>query len=163
MDIQHTQLNTPFGTLLLGANQNGLIFVRFNHTKDSDTSLKQPESKKVRTILNATCEQLLDYFSGSRQQFNLPLSLQGTTFQKLVWTALLKIPYGTTTSYQKIATRIHKPKAARAVGAANSCNSLPIIIPCHRVIGSNGNLTGFNGGIGLKRTLLAIEGIHITS
>ncbi len=102
--------------------------------------------------------QLSEYFSGSRRQFDLPLDLHGTVFQLAVWRKLLKIPYGKTVSYGELALEIGKPKAAHAVGAAVGANPIPIIIPCHRVIGKKGDLVGFGGGIELKRRLLVLEG-----
>ncbi len=104
-----------------------------------------------------TCKQLDDYFERRRTRFDLPLSLAGTQFQQLVWSALLDIPYGTTTSYAGIARQINRPTATRAVGSANGRNPIPIIIPCHRVIGRDGTLTGFGGGLPVKNFLLQLE------
>jgi methylated-DNA-[protein]-cysteine S-methyltransferase len=102
--------------------------------------------------------QLREYFEGRRRSFTVPLAPQGTPFQLAVWNALLEVPYGDTVSYGQIAERIGKPSAVRAVGAANGANPIPVIIPCHRVIGSNGSLTGYGGGIERKQWLLALEG-----
>ena len=101
--------------------------------------------------------QLGEYFRGHRRQFDLPLDLRGTAFQRAVWTELMRIPYGTTISYGELAARIGRPRAARAVGAAVGANPVPIVIPCHRVIGKTGALVGFGGGLDLKRRLLALE------
>ena len=103
--------------------------------------------------------QLSEYFSGSRRQFDLPLDLRGTAFQLAVWEKLLGVPYGETISYGELALEIGKPTAARAVGAAVGANPIPIIVPCHRVIGKTGELVGFGGGLDLKRRLLALEGV----
>lgn len=103
--------------------------------------------------------QLFEYFSGSRRQFDLPLDLRGTAFQLAVWEKLLGVPYGETISYGELALEIGKPTAARAVGAAVGANPIPIIVPCHRVIGKTGGLVGFGGGLDLKRRLLALEGV----
>lgn len=103
--------------------------------------------------------QLNEYFQGHRQTFDLPLDLHGTDWQQSVWRALTKIPYGTTCSYADIAREINRPQAVRAVGAANRANPIPIIIPCHRVIGKNGRLVGYRGGLAIKEELLAIEGL----
>ena len=103
-------------------------------------------------------QQLFEYFSGKRKAFELDLAPRGTEFQLAVWNALLAIPYGDTISYAELARRIGKPSAVRAVGAANGANPIPVIIPCHRVIGSNGTLTGYGGGIERKQWLLALEG-----
>ncbi len=102
--------------------------------------------------------QLSEYLSGERKEFSLPLDLRGTAFQLMVWKELLKIPYGRTSSYSEIAARIGRPNAARAVGAAVGANPVPIIVPCHRVIGNDGSLVGFGGGLVLKRRLLYLEG-----
>ena len=109
------------------------------------------------TIFPDAVSQLTAYFEGRLKQFDLDLVLNGTDFQKKVWQALLTIPYGATVTYGDIAERIHNPKAFRAVGLANRCNPIPIIIPCHRVIGKNGQLTGFAGGLDIKRFLLDLE------
>jgi methylated-DNA-[protein]-cysteine S-methyltransferase len=107
---------------------------------------------------NALGDQLREYFSGQRKIFDFPLAPKGTPFQLAVWNALLQIPYGDTVTYAELARRIGKPSAVRAVGAANGANPIPVIIPCHRVIGSNGTLTGYGGGIERKQWLLALEG-----
>lgn len=106
----------------------------------------------------AVATELREYFSGKRKTFTIELAPQGTPFQMSVWEELLKIPYGNTTTYSELARRIDKPHAVRAVGAANGANPIPIIIPCHRVIGANGTLTGYGGGIERKQWLLALEG-----
>ena len=103
--------------------------------------------------------ELSEYFSGIRHTFSLPLDLHGTTFQLAVWQELLRIPYGETRSYQDIAVEIGRPQATRAVGGANGANPVPIIVPCHRVIGKNGTLTGYSGGLDVKTTLLQLEGL----
>lgn len=109
------------------------------------------------TIFPNAVSQLAQYFEGRLKQFDLDLQPLGTDFQKKVWQALLTIPYGTTVTYGQIAEQIHNPKACRAVGLANKCNPIPIIIPCHRVIGKNGKLTGFAGGLDIKQALLDLE------
>jgi methylated-DNA-[protein]-cysteine S-methyltransferase len=111
--------------------------------------------------LMAAGRQLRDYFEGHLRQFDLPLDLQGTDFQKRVWTQLETIPYGDIRSYAQIAGSIGSPKAVRAVGAANGANPIPIVIPCHRVIGSSGKLVGYGGGLPLKKRLLEIEGCNM--
>jgi methylated-DNA-[protein]-cysteine S-methyltransferase len=124
---------------------------------------KNPEEPEVPeelrgTPLNRVIDQLNEYFSCKRQTFDLELAPRGTPFQLAVWNALLEIPYGETISYAELARRIGKPAAVRAVGAANGANPIPVIIPCHRVIGSNGTLTGYGGGIERKQWLLVHEG-----
>jgi len=121
-----------------------------------------PASRLVRApadpILVQAADELRDYFAGRRTRFTVPLDLHGTEFQRRVWTALLEIPYGETRSYKEVAAAIGAPKAVRAVGAANGRNPVPVIVPCHRVIGASGGLHGFSAGLDLKAKLLAIEG-----
>lgn len=111
-------------------------------------------------LLRRAAEQLRAYFAGQRRSFDLPLRMQGTDFQLAVWRALLTIPYGETRSYAQIAAQIGRPKACRAVGLANGQNPLAIIVPCHRVIGADGSLTGYGGGLDMKRLLLDLEQAH---
>lgn len=145
-------LETPLGTLQLVADQDGLTAIAFPESHD--------ESLTVGTsaILDAAEQQLAEYFAGKRTRFELPLNPAGTDFQKQVWAALCEIPWGETRSYAEQASAIGKAKAVRAVGAANGRNPIPIIVPCHRVIGSDGSLTGFAGGLAMKRQLLQLEG-----
>jgi len=112
---------------------------------------------KETPLIKEAYKELCEYFAGERQKFNLPLNPNGTGFQKRVWKALLKIPYGQTTAYKDIAIAIGSEKACRAVGLANNKNPICIVIPCHRVIGSNGSLTGYAGGLDIKKKLLEIE------
>lgn len=109
-------------------------------------------------LIKGAARQLSEYFAGKRKAFDLPLAPEGTDFQKRVWEELTKIPYGETRSYGELAAALGNPRAARAVGMANNRNHLMIVIPCHRVIGADGSLTGFGGGLGMKRALLALEG-----
>ncbi|HEX5438319.1 MAG TPA: methylated-DNA--[protein]-cysteine S-methyltransferase [Gemmatimonadaceae bacterium] len=154
---------TPVGELLLTANEAGLTGVYFEpHTLERDA---HPEWRPVATaigaasaVLAAAREQLEAYFAGARTTFALPLAPRGTPFQQRVWTALRSIDFGGTISYAELAHRIGMPRAVRAVGGANARNPLPIIVPCHRVIGADGSLTGFGGGIERKRWLLRHEG-----
>jgi|SRR5687767_14587209 len=111
-----------------------------------------------RSTEQGVAEQLREYFAGKRQTFDIPLALRGTEFQLAVWNELLRVPYGDTITYAELAQRIGRPSAIRAVGAANGANPIPVIVPCHRVIGSNGTLTGYGGGIERKQWLLAHEG-----
>ncbi len=128
------------------------------HFANSTKRLEIPaEWQEAEDSFKETLQQLRQYFAGKRQQFDLPISPQGTPFQERVWQELRKIPYGETASYGMIAQRIGKPKACRAVGMANSKNPMPIIIPCHRIIGKDGSLTGFGGGLPVKKQLLALE------
>jgi len=154
-DIYYDHLSTPIGTLLLAADASGLREVWFETGKHRKTP--DPAWKHAPVKLTFARTQLDEYFAGTRKHFELPLHPLGTTFQVTVWRALAKIPYGTTISCGELARRIGQPQAMRAVGAANGRNPLPIVLPCHRVIGSNGSLTGFGGGLPTKRFLLAME------
>ncbi|MDM7862172.1 methylated-DNA--[protein]-cysteine S-methyltransferase [Alteromonas sp. ASW11-36] len=142
-------LTTPIGLLAISANQNGMTEIVF---VDEPSAAVKPNNHT-----QAAKAQLQEYFDGERQTFDLALSAQGTTFQQQVWQALLSIPYGSTASYLDIATQIGNLNACRAVGAANGKNPLGIVVPCHRVIGSNGTLTGYAGGIERKQWLLSLE------
>lgn len=160
MSLTHTiiwydYLPTPIGRLLLAADAQGLREVWFEtgkHRKTPDPTWQHEPAK-----LHFARTQLEQYFAGERTRFDLPLHPLGTTFQVAVWKALAKIPYGSTVSYGELAQRIGQPQAVRAVGAANGRNPLPIVLPCHRVIGADGSLTGFGGGLPTKRFLLAME------
>lgn len=148
-------LNSPIGVLQLVSNGTALLRVEFeNQHSTSDSATGDP-------ILTRAAAQLNEYFAGTRRAFDLPLAAQGTDFQRRVWGQLQCIPYGEVCSYADIAQAIDKPTAMRAVGAANGRNPLPVIVPCHRVIGSSGKLTGFAGGLPAKRTLLSLEGIQV--
>lgn len=139
-------------SLYLVATETHLINIQFT----------QPQKALLQTteLLSMATIQLDEYFQGKRTTFSLPFKLTGTLFQLAVWKELQNIPYGKTTSYKEIAQKINKPKAYRAVGMANNKNPLPIIIPCHRVIGSNGKLIGYAGGLKLKNYLLELEQSH---
>jgi methylated-DNA-[protein]-cysteine S-methyltransferase len=153
--IHYDEMLTPIGALRLVADAQGLREVWFEtnrHPKAASTSWVHSSG-----ALAFARVQLEEYFAGTRQVFDLPLHPVGTPFQLAVWKELERIPYGVTISYGEVARRIDQPAAVRAVGAANGRNPLPIIVPCHRVIGSNGNLTGFGGGLPIKRFLLAME------
>lgn len=153
--IWYDYLPTPIGKLLLAADAQGLRDVWFEtgkHKKEPD-----PRWQHTPSRLDFARKQLDEYFAGERQSFDLPLHPLGTPFQVQVWHTLAGIPYGTTISYAELARRIGQPLAVRAVGAANGRNPLPIILPCHRVIGSDGSLTGFGGGLPTKRFLLGME------
>ena len=138
--------DTPIGPLLLLASDEGLHTIHFHE-----------RSARGDRQLDDVRRQLDEYFAGKRKTFDVRLAPSGTDFQLAVWRALQSIPYGETRSYSQIANRIGRPSAVRAVGAANGANPIPIIVPCHRVIGANGSLTGFGGGLPTKRFLLDLE------
>ncbi len=153
--MYYCYLTTPIGDLLLAGEDETLSLVAF----PEGSMRRDPEPDWIyneKQFANAR-QQLTEYFDGERKEFDLPLSLAGTEFQLRVLDELQRIPYGETTSYGDIAARIGKPKAMRAVGAANGRNPIPIIVPCHRVIGSSGDLTGFGGGLDAKQALLQLE------
>ena len=150
-------VDSPVGRLLLvacGATLTRIEFENDRHAGGPGADGVQDDRPFVETA-----RQLDEYFAGRRRQFDLDLAPAGTPFQRSVWHALQEIPYGETRSYAEIAACIDRPRAVRAVGAANGQNPLPIVIPCHRVIGSNGDLTGFGGGLEMKRRLLQLEGV----
>lgn len=152
--------DSPVGRLLVGGRKK-LAFICFPEGK----SVMSPASDWVHDPrrFSDTLFQLDRYFNGSLTRFALDYSLDGTPFQQRVWQELAKVPYGTTISYGELARRIGNAKAARAVGMANAKNPLPIVIPCHRVIGKNGTLTGFGGGLDVKQKLLALEGLDFSA
>jgi methylated-DNA-[protein]-cysteine S-methyltransferase len=149
--LRYTYVDTPIGAILVARDENTIIEIHFAGA--------EPKSDWTRDddALREAAAQLRAYFAGERTTFDLPLAPRGTEFQQSVWDALQRIPYGETTTYSTIAERIGRPAAIRAVGAANGANPIPIVIPCHRVIGASGSLTGFGGGIDVKRQLLALE------
>lgn len=153
---RYCYFQSPLGQMTLQANEQGLLGAWF------ETHTTQPEDlgseDKAFPVLIEASNQLTEYFSGKNVQFTVPLSAKGTDFQVKVWNALQSIPYGETWSYQEIADFIGNPKAVRAVGAANGKNPISIFVPCHRVIGMNGKLTGYAGGVERKRRLLELEG-----
>lgn len=153
--IYYDDLPTPIGRLRLVADAQGLREVWFEHGKHQHTL--SPTWTHAPDALAFARVQLQEYFAGKRRNFDLPLHPHGTPFQRAVWEELGRIPYGVTLSYGELARRIGQPQAMRAVGAANGRNPLPIVLPCHRVIGANGSLTGFGGGLPTKRFLLALE------
>ena len=153
--MYYCYFDTPIGELLLAGEEGALSMIGF----PKGSMRREPEADWIfnETQLADVSRQLREYFTGERREFNLPIKLSGTEFQVSVLEALQNIPYGETTSYGEIAKRIGRPKAVRAVGAANGRNPIPIIVPCHRVIGSTGDLTGFGGGLDTKEALLRLE------
>jgi methylated-DNA-[protein]-cysteine S-methyltransferase len=158
MAISYDYLDTPIGRLLLAADDAGLRYVEFERADQGERI--GPSWRRDRVGLGDVVAQLEAYFAGELHAFELPLAAEGTDFRKSVWDALVRIPYGETISYGELARRIGDPSASRAVGAANGANPLPIIVPCHRVIGANGKLTGFGGGLPVKQWLLEHERRH---
>jgi methylated-DNA-[protein]-cysteine S-methyltransferase len=147
---------TPIGNLSVIADRTGVREIRFAH--DARALPEAAEDRFGTSVAATAAAQLEQYFGGLRREFTLPLAPEGDAFQRLVWQELQRIPFGATVSYGEIARRIGDARAARAVGAANGRNPIPIVIPCHRVIGADGSLTGYGGGLELKRWLLRHEG-----
>ena len=148
-------LDSPVGGLLLARDEAGLRMIHFANGRHRRSPAAEWHERNEG--FDDTVAQLTEYFAGARRQFDLQLAPQGTPFQQLVWRALLDIPYGETISYGELAARIGQRTASRAVGLANGSNPLSIVIPCHRVIGANGKLTGYGGGLPVKERLLALE------
>jgi methylated-DNA-[protein]-cysteine S-methyltransferase len=153
--VFYTTLESPVGPLLLAGDADALRLVSFESSKHA--APPQADWKQDNAPFAEVVRQLQAYFRGELREFDVPLALQGTEFQRRVWNALRGIPYGETISYLQLAERIGNPRAVRAVGLANGSNPIPIIVPCHRVIGSDGSLTGFGGGISTKKKLLELE------
>jgi methylated-DNA-[protein]-cysteine S-methyltransferase len=149
--VKSTVYKSPIGNVLIKANEKGVTELAF--TEDSAS----PSRSSGNCHLDACAVQLDEYFNGGRSSFDVPLDLRGTPFQMSVWRALLLIPYGVTWSYGRLAAQVGRPKASRAVGGANHNNPVSIIVPCHRVIGSDGKLTGYGGGLWRKEWLLGHE------
>ncbi|MEN1972130.1 methylated-DNA--[protein]-cysteine S-methyltransferase [Luteimonas sp. MJ204] len=156
MTIIFLHMDTPIGVLTLAADNDGLRRIDFPPPHGAPPG--DGWQKGSSDVLLEAQRQLGEYFAGKRMHFDLPLSPHGTEFQRAVWTTLAEIPYGGTWSYRDLAHRIGRPTATRAVGAANGRNPLPIVLPCHRVIGADGSLTGFGGGLPTKQFLLKLEG-----
>lgn len=154
--LARRSLNTPVGTLRVTADDIGVVAV--DRVKQSVTSTGSAKANRHAQI---AVRQLREYFAGNRRRFDVALHLDGTTFQQRAWQEMRGIPYGATISYAQQAKRIGKPRATRAVGTANGANPVPIIVPCHRVIASDGSLGGYALGLSMKRRLLALE--HATS
>ena len=154
----HTAIDSPVGVLGLVASRRGLRAVSW---RDEVSFVKLPDNiaeNADHPILRCAARQLAEYFAGKRISFDLPLDLRGTPFQLAAWRSLAEIPYGSTLSYGQQAALIGRPKAVRAVGRANGRNPVPIVLPCHRIVGADGSLTGFAGGLDLKLDLLRREG-----
>jgi O-6-methylguanine DNA methyltransferase len=164
MTIHYESVETPVGPLLLGATSHALCLLEFAAPQRLDRQLAMVRRTFGTEIVSGTSviirrahEQLADYFAGRRTRFDLPLDYRGTPFQVAVWQALLEIPYGATCSYGQLAKQLGDPGASRAIGSANGMNHIAIVIPCHRVVNSNGTLGGYGGGLERKRFLLDLE------
>ena len=152
METYWMEIAAPVGKIIVMADDEAVTHIELS-------AKHRPAGKpKLNAVLTRAQKQLVEYFTGKRENFDLPLKPEGTAFQQKVWKALAKIPFGQTRSYGQIAKAVNSPAASRAVGAACGRNPLPIVIPCHRVVGSTGSLTGFGGGLSMKEWLLKHEG-----
>lgn len=167
--VYYSVMNTtPIGPLTLFATESGLCQLEFGGAAASCARLERWFAGNFGNValresdleLDGARRQLQDYFAGGLREFSLPLDMRGTDFQLRVWEALMDIPYGDTVSYKDIAVSIGSPKAVRAVGGANNRNPVPVIVPCHRVIGAGGQMVGYGGGLGIKETLLQLEAVR---
>lgn len=148
---------SPLGDLLLVSDGESLTHIRYLAVAPADRPLHPRSPAEAGGVLAVAADQLSEYFAGRRRSFDLPLRPAGTAFQREVWSAMTAIPFGATAGYGELAGRVGRPAASRAVGAACGRNPLPIVVPCHRVVGSDGSLTGYAGGLGIKRALLDLE------
>ena len=158
MTDHYLKMPSPVGELMLVADDAGLVAILWEDDRPGRVKLGPLTHNRDHPVLVAAVRQLTEYFAGTRQAFDLPLAARGTDFQRAVWDALSAIPAGETRDYAGIARAIGRPTAVRAVGAANGRNPISIVVPCHRVIGSDGSMTGFAGGLPAKGALLALEG-----
>jgi methylated-DNA-[protein]-cysteine S-methyltransferase len=157
MSLVCKTIESPIGQLKLVASDKGLVAILWENDSPRRVRLSELTTDQRHPVLLETERQLMEYFAGSRKTFSVALDIRGTQFQKNVWEALLAIPFGETRSYGQLAIQLGNPRATRAVGAANGRNPISIIVPCHRVIGSSGKLTGFAGGLTAKAHLLNLE------
>jgi methylated-DNA-[protein]-cysteine S-methyltransferase len=155
--IAHLDVDSPLGRLRVFARDRGIVAIHLPN--QANAQVLQSEESSRHSVLRAAAKQLEEWFAGRRRAFDLPLAAVGTSFQQSVWSALQAIPFGETRSYQQLAIELGRPQACRAVGAANGRNPIAIVVPCHRVIGQDGSLTGYAGGLTAKRWLLAHEGV----
>ena len=153
-NVVYYTYDSPFGKITIVSDGNAITSVK------TQSHIEPAGEEKASTLTDIAAMQLDEYFAGKRKKFDIPISPQGTAFQLSVWKALQAVPYGKTRSYKQIAQAIGNPKACRAVGLANNKNPIWIIIPCHRVIGTDGSLTGYGGGLKMKKKLLEMENFH---
>lgn len=158
MTTQHLCTDSPVGTLRLTTDGRHLTGVWFSEHRHAPSDLgEEVAEREAPPVLQEAARQLREYFAGTRTDFDLPLRSAGTDFQQRVWSVLARIPYGTTWSYRQLADEVGSPGAARAVGAANGRNPISIVVPCHRVVGASGAITGYGGGVERKQLLLDLE------
>jgi methylated-DNA-[protein]-cysteine S-methyltransferase len=156
--LHYTRIQSPAGPLFLAASSKGMVALEFDRGNSPTLKIKDVTWEKSHDHLRPYVDQLNEYFAGTRRDFAFPLDLRGTDFQVKCWRALVRIPYGETRTYANIARAINCPQGFRAVGLANNRNPIAIVVPCHRVIASDGTLCGYGGGLDIKRKLLELEG-----
>jgi len=159
--VNYCYMQTPVGKLLIAGET--AIVQKISFAEGKNPLVPEPDWQENPATFQSVVEQLTAYFTGKRRQFGLPMDLQATPFQKKVLIELCNVPYGETISYGELAVKAGNPRAARAAGMANARNPLPVLIPCHRVIGKDGSLTGYGGGLDIKRKLLELEAKHLSS
>lgn len=165
-DVVYARLDSPVGTVWIASTEIGVCKISLGAERSGaflswiSEHIGPGESWEDPELMSSATAQLGEYFSGNRQTFDLPLDVRGTSFQRAVWSQVIRIPYGATASYGDIAQLVGKPTASRAVGRAVGANPLPIVVPCHRVIGRGGSLVGFGAGLDAKETLLRLEGAY---
>ena len=157
MTIKYAVMPSPLGDIKIAASAQGVV--RLALPSQADIRPLDPSWERDDKVAADAQQQLKEYFAGQRQVFDVALDMAGTAFQQAVWQALQTVPWGATKTYGELAQQINRPKAVRALGAANGCNPVPIIVPCHRIIGANGKLTGYFGGESIKAYLLQLEGV----
>jgi methylated-DNA-[protein]-cysteine S-methyltransferase len=157
MSLSYKFVDSPIGKLKLVASDKGLVALLWEKENPRRVRLSEMAEEPQHPVLLRTEKELEEYFAGKRNAFSVPLDMRGTEFQKQVWEQLLAIPFGETRTYGQLANRLGNPRATRAVGAANGRNPIAILVPCHRVIGFSGKLTGFAGGLEVKAHLLKLE------
>lgn len=166
-EIAYARLESQIGTVWVASTEEGICKVSLGRGRSGaffswlSEHIGPREPREEPDVMAFALSQLHEYFSGARQTFDLPLDVRGTTFQRAVWSQVVRIPYGATATYGDIAQLVGKPKASRAVGRAVGANPLPVVIPCHRVIGAQGALTGFGAGLNIKEALLRLEGADL--
>ncbi|MNO35981.1 Methylated-DNA--protein-cysteine methyltransferase [compost metagenome] len=166
--VYYAEMDSPIGPLTLCATERGLCLIRFGTYAETAVEIHpwlkgqmgQVRLSKDLPRLAGAVQQLTAYFAGELREFSLPLDMRGTVFQRQVWEALCSVPYGQSASYKDVAVVIGNPQAVRAVGGANNRNPVPIVVPCHRIIGAKGSLVGYAGGLGIKSRLLQLEAEH---
>ena len=159
VDVRYDVVDSPVGELLLAATDRGLARISYTVDGGDDELARAFGVRVLRTPLDDVRRELDEYFEGRRREFDLPLDLHATGFQSEVLHELARVPYGHTDTYGHLAARVGKPRAARAVGMVMNRNPIPIVLPCHRIVGANGALTGYAGGLHVKRALLELEGV----